>query len=104
MFYFRSMEDIPSIKPKYEWLPTYPHIKNDFCGWDGDIRFGRIMKHFQFDWWHWHLNGIGLGSANGQRDTARECAVALEAEYDRIKAILIEQGRFDRITRIPRDA
>jgi hypothetical protein len=49
------------------------------------------------------LNGIKLGSAEGIKDTGREAAVALEAEYDRVKAILIERGEFDSIPKVPRD-
>lgn len=90
-------------KPTYEWRPTFPGKEQDFCGWDGDIRFGRIMKHFMNDYWVWHLNGVGLGSADGQSPDARHAAVALEAAYDRVKAILIAEGRFDQVQRVPRD-
>lgn len=86
-------------KPKYLWLPTFEGKPDDFCGWDETIRFGRIMKHFQHDFWHWHLNGTGLGSADGQCDTAREAAAALEAAYDGIKADLMERGEFEALRR-----
>jgi hypothetical protein len=88
-------------KPRYQWRPTFPDKQDDFAGWDGDIRFGRITKH-PFGYWEWHLNGIKLGSAEGIKDTGREAAAALEAEYDRVKAILIERGEFDRVPRVPR--
>jgi hypothetical protein len=88
-------------KPKYEWLPTGLGRADDYCGWDGGIRFGRIYK-YHMGFWYWHLNGMKLGSANGQEDTGRAAALALERAYDRVKDILIADGRFDAIPRIPR--
>jgi hypothetical protein len=89
-------------KPHYQWRATFDDKLADFAGWDGDIRFGRIMKH-PFGHWEWHLNGIKLGSADGIADDARLAAAAVEDEYDRVKAILIERGEFDSIPRVPRD-
>lgn len=86
-------------KPKYLWLPTFEGKPDDFCGWDETIRFGRIMKHSQHDFWHWHLNGTGLGGGDGQCATAREAAAALEAAYDAIRAQLVEAGAFEALRR-----
>lgn len=92
--YARPMSDSANI-PKYLWRYTWPDKANDWSGSDGPLTFGRILKHFQYDWWDWHLNGWGMGSANGQAPNARQAALALEKEYDRAKASLIEKGRFD---------
>lgn len=97
-----AMNDSPP-KPKYQWRATTPDKPDDFCGWDDDIRFGRILKHIMAGHWVWHLNGIGLGSDNGQADDARTAALAIEAAYDRVKAILVAEGRFDQVQRVPRD-
>lgn len=96
------MSDSPDPrKPRYEWVPTFPDKELDWVGWDGDVRFGRVYKHHLGGWW-WFLNGQGLGSANGENDTARQAILLLEQEYDRVKTLLIEQGRFNKIPRSPR--
>ena len=89
-----------NYRPKYQWRATFEDKPDDFAGWDDRIRFGRIMQH-PFGYWEWHLNGIKLGSADGVAITGREAAMALEAEYDRAKAILIERGEFESIPRVP---
>lgn len=89
-------------KPKYDWVQTFANKEKDFTGWDENIMFGRVYKHHLGLWW-WFLNGDGLGSADGHEDSARKAILNLEAEYDRIKALLIADGRFDKIPRRPRD-
>lgn len=96
------MNSVEPQKPKYDWVQTFPNKEKDFVGWDGDIMFGRVYKHHLGLWW-WFLNGLGLGSADGQEDSARRAILKLEAEYDRVKALLIEEGRFEKIPRRPRD-
>jgi hypothetical protein len=87
---------------KFDWIPTGLDREHDFSGWDGDVRFGRIYK-YHLGIWLWYLNGQKLGSANGQADTANEAAAEVERRYEKVKAMLIEDGRFDAVPRMPRE-
>src|SRR4051794_24497593 len=86
---------------KYKWRVTWPDPadadshKTDFCGWDGDIRVGRIRQEphgLQKDLWHWTGGGPDRGVRQrllpheGFEPTARVAAHKVEDYYDRLMA------------------
>jgi hypothetical protein len=88
-------------KLKYKWRVTWPgpedadSHKTDFCGWDGDIRVGRIrleLHSLKKDLWHWAGGGPGHGTPRrllpheGFEPTAREAAHKAEDYYERLMA------------------
>ncbi|OJU12276.1 MAG: hypothetical protein BGN85_09485 [Alphaproteobacteria bacterium 64-11] len=89
-----SEQAIPDPKPRYRWRHTWPDKGDDFMGFDGDRKIGRIYRAAWSPdggaWcWYWQADGPDIdrrysGSA-GTVKTARLAAKVIEDLYDRAK-------------------
>lgn len=84
---------------RYKWRVTWPNPedadshKTDFCGWDGEIRIGRIRLESGGPvkgLWQWSGQGPivrqRLLPHQGYEETARKAARMVEDYYDRLMA------------------
>jgi hypothetical protein len=91
------MEELPKLK--FKWRVTWPDPgdaeshKTDFCGWDGDIRVGRIRlepQGLKKGQWQWSGQGPEVPERllphQGFEPTAREAAREAEDYYERLMA------------------
>ena len=86
-------------QPRYKWRVTWPDEgdkdswQTDFCGWDGEIRVGRIRYEPhgpKKDFWQWSGHGGRVGERltphQGYVPTAREASRKVEEYYCQLMA------------------